>query len=69
MQHQAKLHNRHTQEHELSRVRLRECNQCRLRTEIDRLLGSDRVLSLVVAIETALSDERYEVCYHLYQRY
>lgn len=31
-----------------------------LRTEIDRLLGSDRVLSLVVAIETALSDERYE---------
>ena len=34
---------------------------CRLRSEIDKLLSSDRILSLVVAIETALADERYEV--------
>ena len=33
----------------------------RLRSEIDKLLGSDRILCLVVAIETALADERYEV--------
>ena len=33
----------------------------RLRSEIDKLLGSDRGLCLVVAIETALADERYEV--------
>ena len=33
----------------------------RVRSEIDKLLGSDRVLCLVVAIETALADERYEV--------
>ena len=35
--------------------------RCRLRAEIDKLLSSDRILSLVVAIETALADERYEV--------
>ena len=33
----------------------------RLRSEIDNLLSHDRVLCLVVAIETALADERYEV--------
>lgn len=32
----------------------------KLRDEIDKLLASDRALSLVVAIETALEDERYE---------
>ena len=36
----------------------------RLRSEIDKLLGSDRILCLVVAIETALADERYEVRHH-----
>ncbi len=33
----------------------------RLRSDIDKLLGSDRILCLVVALETALADERYEV--------
>lgn len=33
----------------------------RLRDQIDKVLASDRALSLVVAIETALEDGRYEV--------
>jgi len=33
----------------------------RLRNQIDNLLASDRALSLVVAIETALEDKRFEV--------
>lgn len=33
----------------------------RLRNKIDNLLASDRALSLVVAIETALEDKRFEV--------
>jgi hypothetical protein len=35
---------------------------CRIRNQIDNLLASDRALSLVVAIETALEDKRFEVC-------
>ena len=34
---------------------------CRIRNEIDNVLASDRTLSLVVAIETALEDKRFEV--------
>ncbi len=34
---------------------------CRLRAEIDKMLTGDRMLSLVVAIETALEDKRFEV--------
>lgn len=37
--------------------------QCRLRREIDTMLTADRALSLVVAIETALEDKRYEVLF------
>jgi hypothetical protein len=33
----------------------------RIRNQIDNLLASDRALSLVVAIETALEDKRFEV--------
>ncbi len=33
----------------------------RLRNQIDNLLASDRTLSLVVAIETALEDKRFAV--------
>ena len=34
---------------------------CRLRDKIDHIMQSDRAMSLVVAIETALEDKRYEV--------
>ena len=34
---------------------------CRIRNQIDNVLASDRTLSLVVAIETALEDKRFEV--------
>jgi hypothetical protein len=33
----------------------------RLRDEIDHILSSDRLLSLVVALETALEDQRFDV--------
>lgn len=34
---------------------------CRLRDEIDRILARDQAGRLIVAIETALDDKRYEV--------
>lgn len=40
---------------------------CRIRNQIDNLLASDRALSLVVAIETALEDKRFEVIKYIVQ--
>jgi hypothetical protein len=34
---------------------------CRLRDQMDTMLTNDRELSLLVAMETALVDERYDV--------
>lgn len=34
---------------------------CRLRDKIEHILKSDRAMRLVVAIETALEDKRYDV--------
>ena len=34
---------------------------CRIRDKIDKLMQKDRALSLLVAMESALEDERFEV--------
>lgn len=34
---------------------------CRIRDQVDKMLASDRALSLLVAMESALDDNRYEV--------
>ena len=35
--------------------------QCRIRTDIEHLLSGNRTFSLVVAMESALADKRWEV--------
>jgi hypothetical protein len=39
----------------------RDAGWCRLRDKLDKMLASDRMLSLMVAMESALDDARYEV--------
>ena len=35
---------------------------CRIRDKIDKMMQKDRALSLLIAMESALEDERFEVC-------
>ena len=41
--------------------RLRSVGMCRIRDKIDKMMQKDRALSLLIAMESALEDDRFEV--------